>query len=167
MWARVDKQEILSVALSFHYIHWFSTFFFLLLLFEYPQILIPIPSFTNKGIHTLVRIKGRTEAGEFIAWVCYRLSDQEDQGNEAPYRQRHNLVFKTWPMRDSSHTIIFWRDHAAGHRQFRRFPECPDTNFLLTVSEDPSWKAMMDLLVNKEGLVGNMKKKKSVGCCEN
>lgn len=59
MWARVDKQEILlAVALSFHYINWFSTFFFLLLLFEYPQILIPIPSFTNKGIHIWSELKG-------------------------------------------------------------------------------------------------------------
>lgn len=50
MGARVDRQEILlSMAVSFHRVHWFSTNFFLLIkMFEYYRILLPILIFTKK-----------------------------------------------------------------------------------------------------------------------
>jgi len=64
-----------------------------------------------------------------------------------------------------SHADICWWDKIAGHKQFRRFLECADDNFLLHVIEEPKRRhAMLDLvLTNKERLVGNVKLKGNLG----
>ncbi|GAB0187546.1 hypothetical protein GRJ2_001219900 [Grus japonensis] len=71
-------------------------------------------------------------------------------------------------MGDFSHPNICWRDNTAEHKQSRRFLECADDNFLLQVTEEPMRRgAMLDLvLTNKEGLMGNVKLKGSVGCSD-
>ncbi|GAB0185412.1 cAMP-dependent protein kinase inhibitor alpha [Grus japonensis] len=60
---------------------------------------------------------------------------------------------------------ICWRDNTAGHKQSRRFLKFVDDNFLLQVMEEPMRRgAMLDLvLTKKEGLVGNVKLKGSLG----
>ncbi|GAB0206692.1 hypothetical protein GRJ2_003134800 [Grus japonensis] len=113
-----------------------------------------------------VRIKGR--AGDIIVGVCYRPPDQGDQADEALYRQigaascSQVLVL----MGDFNHPDICWRDNAAERKQSRKFLECVDDNFLLQVTEEPMRRdAMLDLvLTNKEGLVGDVKLKGSLGC---
>ncbi|GAB0209421.1 hypothetical protein GRJ2_003407800 [Grus japonensis] len=115
-----------------------------------------------------VRIKGRAGAGDIIAGVCYRPPDQGDRADEALYRQigaascSQALVL----MGDFNHPDISWRDNAAEHKQSRKFLECVDDNFLLQVIEEPTRRgAMLDLvLTNKEGLVGDVKLKGSLGC---
>ncbi|GAB0187348.1 hypothetical protein GRJ2_001200100 [Grus japonensis] len=115
-----------------------------------------------------VKIKGRAGTGDTIVGVCYRPPDQEDGVNEALYRQTgaascsQVLVL----MGDFNHPNICWRDNTAGHKQSRRFLECVDDNFLLQVIEEPRRRgAMLDLvLTNKEGLVGNVRLKGSLGC---
>ena len=105
-----------------------------------------------------------------IVGVCYRPPDQEERADEALYRQigaasrSQALVL----MGDFSHPDICWRDNTAGHKQSRRFLECIDDNFLLQVMEEPMRRgAMLDLvLTNKEGLVGNVKLKGSLGCSD-
>ena len=79
-----------------------------------------------------VRIKGRAGTGDIIVGVCYRPPDQEDQADEALYRQigaascSQALVL----MGDFNHPDICWRDNTAGHKQSRRFLECvDDTSF--------------------------------------
>ncbi|GAB0204724.1 highly reducing polyketide synthase PKS6 [Grus japonensis] len=69
-------------------------------------------------------------------------------------------------MGDFSQPRICWRDNTARHKQSRRFLEYVDDNFLLQVIEEPTRRgAMLDLvLTNKEGLVGNVKLKGSLGC---
>ena len=69
-------------------------------------------------------------------------------------------------MGDFNHPDICWRDNTAGHRQARRFLKCAEDNFLLQMIEEPKRRgAMLDLvLTNKEGLVGNVKVKGSLGC---
>ncbi|PKU38944.1 rna-directed dna polymerase from mobile element jockey-like [Limosa lapponica baueri] len=54
---------------------------------------------------------------------------------------------------------------AAGYKKSRKFLECVDENFLLQMIEEPMRKgAVLDLvLTNKEGLVGNVKFKSSLG----
>ncbi|GAB0176265.1 mitochondrial enolase superfamily member 1 [Grus japonensis] len=71
-------------------------------------------------------------------------------------------------MGDFNHSDICWRDNTAGHKQYRGFLECIDDNFLLQVIEEPMRRgAMLDLvLTNKEGLVGNVKLKGSLGCSD-
>ncbi|GAB0207157.1 hypothetical protein GRJ2_003181300 [Grus japonensis] len=116
------------------------------------------------------RIKGRAGAGDIIAGVCYRPPDREDRADEALYRQigaasrSQALVL----MGDFNHPDICWRDNAAEHKQSRKFLECVDDNFLLQVIEEPTRRgAMLDLiLTNKEGLVGDVKLKGSLGCSD-
>ncbi|KAF1424440.1 hypothetical protein FQV24_0004339, partial [Spheniscus mendiculus] len=92
----------------------------------------------------------------------YRPPDQEDQTDEALYRQTgaasrsQALVL----MGDFNHPDICWRDNTAGHKQSGRFLEC--------VVEEPTRRgAMLDLvLANKEGLVGNVKLRGSLGCSD-
>ncbi|GAB0186145.1 mitochondrial enolase superfamily member 1 [Grus japonensis] len=71
-------------------------------------------------------------------------------------------------MGDFNHPNVSWRDNTAGHNQSRRFLEGLDDNFLLQVIEEPTRRgAMLDLvLTNKEGLVGNVKLKGSLGCSD-
>jgi len=96
--------------------------------------------------------------------------DQDEQEDEALYRHigeascSKALVLTG----DSIHPDICWRDNTAGHRQSRRFLECIEDNFLLQVTEKPTRRgAMLDLvLTNKEGLVGNVKGKGSLGCSD-
>ncbi|GAB0205472.1 mitochondrial enolase superfamily member 1 [Grus japonensis] len=117
-----------------------------------------------------VRIKGRAGAGDIIVGVCYRPPDQGDQADEALYRQigaasrSQALVL----MGDFNHPDICWRDNTAEHKQSRKFLECVDDNFLLQVIEEPTRRgAMLDLiLTNKEGLVGDVKLKGSLGCSD-
>ncbi|GAB0182547.1 hypothetical protein GRJ2_000720000 [Grus japonensis] len=71
-------------------------------------------------------------------------------------------------MGDFNHPDICWRDKTAEHKQSRKFLECVDDNFLLQVIEEPTRRgAMLDLiLTNKEGLVGDVKLKGSLGCSD-
>ncbi|GAB0199287.1 mitochondrial enolase superfamily member 1 [Grus japonensis] len=71
-------------------------------------------------------------------------------------------------MGDFNHAVICWRDNAAERKQSRKFLECVDDSFLLQVREEPMRRgAMLDLiLTNKEGLVGDVKLKGSLGCSD-
>ncbi|GAB0206448.1 hypothetical protein GRJ2_003110400 [Grus japonensis] len=117
-----------------------------------------------------VRIKGRAGAGDIIVGVCYRPPDQGDRADEALYRQigaascSQALVL----MGDFNHPDICWRDNAAERKQSRKFLECVNDNFLLQRIKEPTRKgAMLDLvLTNKEGLVGDVKLKGSLGCSD-
>ncbi|GAB0208733.1 hypothetical protein GRJ2_003339000 [Grus japonensis] len=117
-----------------------------------------------------VRIKGRAGTGDITVGVCYRPLDQGDRADEALYRQigaaSHSQALVL--MGDFNHPDICWRDDAAGHKQSRKFLECTDDNFLLQVIEEPMRRgAMLDLvLANKEGLVGDVKLKGSLGCSD-
>ena len=88
----------------------------------------------------------------------------EPDSNEVSSSFNETLVL----MGDFNHPNICWRDNTAGHRQARRFLECVEDNFLLQVTEEPTRRgAMLDLvLTNKEGLVGNVKVKGSLGCSD-
>ena len=71
-------------------------------------------------------------------------------------------------MEDFNHSDICWRGNTVGHKQPKRLPGCTDDNFLLQVTEDPTRRgAMLDLvLTDKEGLVGNVRLKGSLGCSD-
>ncbi|GAB0176444.1 hypothetical protein GRJ2_000109600 [Grus japonensis] len=117
-----------------------------------------------------VRIKGRAGAGDIIVGVCYRPPDQGDRADETLYRQigAASRLQALVLMGDFNHPDICWRDNAAERKQSRKFLECVDDNFLLQVIEEPTRRgAMLDLiLTNKEGLVGDVKLKGSLGCSD-
>ncbi|KAJ7407514.1 hypothetical protein BTVI_63030 [Pitangus sulphuratus] len=97
-------------------------------------------------------------------------SDQENRVDEVLYRQvsAASHLQALLLMGDFNHPDICWRDNTAGHRQSRRFLECIDDNFPLQEIEEPTRRgAMLDLVLsNKEGLVGNVKLKGSLGCSD-
>jgi len=117
-----------------------------------------------------VKIKGRAGTGNITVGVCYRPPDQEQSAGEALYRQigevSHSKALVL--MEDFNDPDICWRDNTTGHRQARRFLECVEDNFLLQVIEEPTKRGTkLDLvLTNKEGLVGNVKVKGSLGCSD-
>ncbi|GAB0203081.1 hypothetical protein GRJ2_002773700 [Grus japonensis] len=117
-----------------------------------------------------VRIKGRAGTGDTIVGVCYRPPDQEDQVDEAQYRQKGEVSPSQALLLtgDFNHPAICWRDNTARHKQSRRFLECIDDNFLLQAIQELMRRgAMLGLvLTNKEGLVGNVKLKGSLGCSD-
>ncbi|PKU38649.1 glycerol kinase [Limosa lapponica baueri] len=63
---------------------------------------------------------------------------------------------------------ICWKDNRAGHKKSSKFLECANDNFLLQMVEEPTRsRPMLDLvLTNKEGLVGNIKLKGTLGCSD-
>ncbi|GAB0176205.1 hypothetical protein GRJ2_000085700 [Grus japonensis] len=107
-----------------------------------------------------VRIKGRAGTGDIIVGVCYRPPDQGDRADEALSRQRGAA--------SCSQALLLMGDNIGGDYQKRRFLECVDDNFLLQVIEEPTNRGtMLDLLLTKkEGLVGNVKLKGSLGCSD-
>ncbi|GAB0181076.1 hypothetical protein GRJ2_000572900 [Grus japonensis] len=71
-------------------------------------------------------------------------------------------------MGDFNHPDICWRGNTVGHKQSRKFLECIDDNFRLQVTEEAMRRgAILDLVfTNKEGLVGDVKLKGSLGCSD-
>ena len=60
-----------------------------------------------------VRIKGRAGTGDIILGVCYRPPNQEDQEDEALYRQigAASCSIAPVPMEDFNHPNICWQDN--------------------------------------------------------
>lgn len=71
-------------------------------------------------------------------------------------------------MGNLNHPETCWRDNTAGHKQFRRFLEGVDANFLLQAVEKPMRRgALLSLvLANNAGHVGNMQISGSLGCSD-
>ncbi|XP_050769715.1 macrophage immunometabolism regulator-like [Gymnogyps californianus] len=117
-----------------------------------------------------VRMKDKTGKGGIVMVACYRPPDQEEQADEALCRQlgaasrSQALVF----MGDSNHPNICWRDNTTGHKQSMRYLKSIGDNFLIQVTKErPRRGALLDLiLTNKEGLVGDVKVKGSLGCSD-
>jgi len=85
-----------------------------------------------------VRIKGQAHMGDITVDVYYRPPDQEEEIDEAFYRQlqaasqSQALVL----MGDFNHPDISWEDHTARQTQSRRFLQTIDDNFLMQVVEE-------------------------------
>jgi len=99
--------------------------------------------------------------GDVIVGVYYRPPDQEEEVDEAFYKQlkvasqSQALV----PVGDFNHADISWEDHSARHMQSRRLLQSINDNFLMQMVEEPTRRGtLLDLvLTNKEGLVEDVK----------
>ena len=108
--------------------------------------------------------------GDVIVDVYYRPPDQDEEVDEAFYRQlqaasqSQALVL----MGDFNHPDISWEEHTARHTQSRRFFQSIGDNFLMQVVEEPtSGGILLDLvLMNKEGLVQDVKVGDRLGCSD-
>jgi len=105
-----------------------------------------------------------------VVGVYYRLPDQQEEIDETFCRhlklasQSQTLVL----MGDFNHPDICWEDHTARHTQSRRFLQSISDRFLMQVVEEPKRRGMLlDLvLMNKEGLVEDVKVGGSLGCSD-
>jgi len=117
-----------------------------------------------------VRIKGQPHMGDDIVGVYYRPPDQEEEVDEAFYRQlkaasqSQALVL----VGDFNHPDICWEDHTARHTQSRRFLQGINDNFLMQVVEEPTSRGiLLDLvLTNREGLVEDVRVGGRLGCSD-
>jgi len=109
----------------------------------------------------------RRSKGDIIVSVCYRLSDNGEQVDEALYRQlRADLCLQALiHMGDFNHTLKSTGE-TAGRKQSRRFFECIDSNFPIQVREPIRRDALLGLILANEGVVGNVKAKGSLGCSD-
>ncbi|GAB0176868.1 hypothetical protein GRJ2_000152000 [Grus japonensis] len=113
-----------------------------------------------------VRIKEQTGMGDIVVGICYRPPDQEEQVDEALYRQAEApsrsqaLVL----IGDLNHPDICRKDNTARDKQYRVFLESTDDKFLIQVIEEPTMRSavLYLILTNKEGLLGDVKVKDSL-----
>jgi len=105
--------------------------------------------------------------GDIIVGVHYRPPDQEEEVDEAFYRQLQvaSQSQAMVVMRDFNHPDFNWEDHTARHMQSWRFLQSIDDNFLMQMVEEPTRRgAVLDLvLMNKEGLAEDVKVGGSLG----
>ena len=113
-----------------------------------------------------VRIKGQASMDDTVVGVYYMPLDQEEEVNEAFYKQlevasRSQVLVL---MGDFSCPHICWIRNIARHVQV--FLQCVEDNILMQVVEEPTrGRVLLDLvLTNKEGLVGEVKVRGSLGC---
>ncbi|GAB0206453.1 hypothetical protein GRJ2_003110900 [Grus japonensis] len=98
-----------------------------------------------------VRIKGQANMGDTVVGVYYRPPDQEEEVDEAFYRQlevasrSQALVL----MGDFNHPDICWKGNRAKHAQSRRFLQSIDDNFLTQLVEE--WRKVNVTVVFKKG----------------
>ncbi|GAB0205364.1 hypothetical protein GRJ2_003002000 [Grus japonensis] len=108
--------------------------------------------------------------GDTVVGVYYRPPDQEEEVNEAFYRElevaSRSLAFIF--IGDFNCPDICWKGNTARHAQSRRFLQSIDDNFLTQVVEEPTRRGvLLDLvLTNKEGLVEDVKAGGSLGCSD-
>jgi len=117
-----------------------------------------------------VRIKGQAHMAGVIASVYYRPPDQEEEFDEAFYRQP-KVASQSQALKlvgDFNHPAISWEDHTVKYVQSRRFLQITDDNFLMQMVEKPMRTgALLDLvLMNKEGLVEDVKAGGSRSCSD-
>jgi len=112
----------------------------------------------EEGVKSLwVRIKRQPHMGNVIVGVYYRPPDQEEEVDEAFYKQleaasqSQALVF----VGDFNHPDISWEDHTARHMQSWRFLRSINDNFLMQVVEEPTRRGtLVDLVLKKQGGTG-------------
>jgi len=117
-----------------------------------------------------VRIKGQAHTGDITVGVYYRPPDQDEEVDEAFYRQLKGasqsqaLVL----MGDFNHPDISWEGHTARHTQSRRLLQSIEDNFLMQMVEKLMRRGtLMDLvLTKKEGLVEDVKVGGSLSCID-
>ena len=83
-----------------------------------------------------VRIKGQANMGDTVVGVYYRPPDQEEEVDEAFYKQREvALQSSALLMGDFSHPDMSWLSNRAVHKRSRQFLQCTHDNFLMQVVE--------------------------------
>jgi len=117
-----------------------------------------------------VRIKGQANTSDTVVGVYYRPSDREEEVDEAFYKQLEIALQSPALilMGDFNHPTTYWISNMAKHTWSRWFLQCVEDKFLMQLVEELTRRCLLlDLvLINKEGLVGDVKVANSLGCCD-
>ena len=86
-----------------------------------------------------VRIKEWANIGDCVVGVYYRPLDQEEEVDEAFYKQlevamRSSAIIL---MGEFTHPNTYWKNNTSWHKRSRRFLESTDDKFLLKMVEEP------------------------------
>jgi len=97
---------------------------------------------------------------DILLGVCYRPPNQDEEADEV-FCKRLAEVSQLLPLvlvGDFNLLDVCWKYSTAERKQSRRFMECVEDNFLMSlVSEPIRGGALLDLLfTNREGLVGHV-----------
>lgn len=110
-----------------------------------------------------VKIREQTNTGDFVAAICYRLPDQEEQveGSLLSTAASQALVL----VGNFNLPCVWWKGNRAGSRQSRRFWNVADGFFMQVIEESTREGALLDLsLVNKGELIRELKAAGNLGC---
>ncbi|GAB0179400.1 hypothetical protein GRJ2_000405300 [Grus japonensis] len=117
-----------------------------------------------------LRAYGQTNMGDTVAGVYYGPPDQEEEVNEAFYRQLEEALrsLALVLMGDFNRHGTCWKGNTARHTQSPRFLQSTDDNFLTQVVEESTkGEVLLNLvLTNKGGLVGDVKVGGSLDCSD-
>mgnify|MGYP001855590770 CR=1 FL=1 len=105
----------------------------------------------------LLRIKEWGNIDDIIVGVYYRQPDEEEEVDEAFYKQREvALQSSALLMGDFSHPDMSWLSNRAVHKRSRQFLQCTHDNFLMQVVE--SWQGgvfyLTLFLLTRKGWLG-------------
>ena len=110
--------------------------------------------------------EGEANKGDSAVGVHYRRPDEEEEVNEAFYRQLEaaSRSQALALMEDFSLPGICWKGSTAGLTPARRFLQSTDENFLTQEVEKPSrHSVLLDLALTNKGRAGDVKAEGNLG----
>lgn len=103
--------------------------------------------------------RGKAKKTDIVVGVCYRLPNQDEEGDEIFYKQLGEVsqLLALVLMGDFSLPVVCWKYNTAERKQSRRFLDCVEDNFLTQLVSEPTREGSpLDWFVNREGLVGDV-----------
>ncbi|PKU47346.1 adaptin ear-binding coat-associated protein 1 [Limosa lapponica baueri] len=114
-----------------------------------------------------VRMKGKANKRDFVLGICYRPPNQDEEADEVFYKQLAEVSQSPALVLVGDFNLldICWKYNTAESRQARRFLECMEPNFLTQLVGEPTrgGTSLSLLLTNREGLVGDVVVRGSLG----
>ncbi|KAK4824398.1 hypothetical protein QYF61_014058 [Mycteria americana] len=117
-----------------------------------------------------VRIRGKANKADIVVGICYRPPSQDEEADEIFHKQLGEVSrsLALVLVGDFNLPDVCWKYNTAERKQSRRFLERVEDNFLTQLVREPTREgAPLDLLlVNREGLVGDVMVGGHLGCSD-
>jgi len=121
---------------------------------------IELNNFGDKVKCLWVKLRGKASKADILLGVCYRPPNQDEEADEVFCKRLAEIsqLIALVSVGDFDLADICWKHNAAERKQFRRFLECVEDNFLAQLVSEPTMAdGLLDLLfTNKERLVGDV-----------
>ncbi|KAJ7423638.1 mitochondrial fission process protein 1 [Pitangus sulphuratus] len=101
-----------------------------------------------------IKIRGKANKVDILVGVCYRPPNQDDEDDELFYKQLADVSKLPALVHVGYFKLpdVCWELHTVEKRQFRRFLECMEDNFLLQLVNEPTRDGTpLDLLFTERG----------------